>query len=123
MQSEGLFTTCGRSMNADYRSEILWQLYTISMYWLRPKNMNLYHETYYSAYEMYIFTIIFSLSSKPLLPSSWIPHTVGKISIEHVTICLGKYITKGAIDIFHHMSLTTHTIHTYKEAKTNKFRN
>ena len=45
----------------------------------------------------------------------------GKMSIEHVTIFLSKYISKGAMDMkFHQMLVTTQLIHTYKENQNKK---
>ncbi len=49
-------------------------------------------------------------------------YTVVKICIEHVTIFLSKYISKGAVDLKFSPDVGQ-VIYTYKENKTNKFRN
>ncbi len=42
------------------------------------------------------------------------------ISIEHVTIFLNKYISKGAVDMKFSPDVGNTQTHTYKENKTNK---
>ncbi len=45
-------------------------------------------------------------------------YIAGKISIEHVTIFLSKYISKGAVDLtFHQMLVPTQVSHIYKQNK------
>ncbi len=50
-------------------------------------------------------------------------HTAGKISIEHVTIFLSKYISEGAVDLKFSPDLGNNQSNPYKENKTNRFGN
>ncbi len=50
-------------------------------------------------------------------------YTAGKISIEHVTIFLSKYISKGAVDVNISPDVGNNPSNPYKENETNKFRN
>ncbi len=50
-----------------------------------------------------------------LLTHNTSTYTAGKISIEHVTIFLSKYISKGAVDITFSPDFGNIPTHTYKE--------
>lgn len=53
-----------------------------------------------------------------------VTNPAGKISIEHVTIFLSKHISKGTTDMKFSPDVGNNpVIHTYKETKTNIFRN
>ncbi len=48
-------------------------------------------------------------------------HTAGKISIEHVTIFLSKYISKGAVDMKFSPDVRNNPSNPYIQRKQNKY--
>ncbi len=68
-------------------------------------------------------TLRFTCELWTLLTHNTSTYTAGKISIEHVTIFLSKYISKGAVDMKFPPDVGNIQTHTYKENKTNMFRN
>ncbi len=47
-------------------------------------------------------------------------YSAGKISIEHVTIFLSKYFSKGVVDMKFSPDVGNNPSNSYKEKKTNK---
>ncbi len=65
-----------------------------------------------------------SLDIKPNLSDfNFYIYTAGKISIQHVTIFLSKYFSKGAVDLKFSPDVGNNPNNTYIQRKENRFRN